>query len=122
MTIRDTINHITNSSKQTVIDFKNDVKETFNRFKAAPAREKIWVLAKTFVVAVASGLIVLAIGTLLGSPGIIPVVAGVVCGGVYAFYRFARQARSLEELTIRQAVQNVKDVGNQVLEAVGVQA
>ena len=117
MTVKATIAHIADNTKQVFVDFKNDVGDAMKKFKAAPGREKVWVLIKTFSVAVACGLIAFGTAFLLGSFSPAPLVAGFVIGGVYAFYRFSRSARGLDQLALDQAKKDVKQAAKNVKEA-----
>ncbi len=118
MTVKATIAHIADNTKQVFVDFKNDVGDAMKKFKAAPGREKVWVLIKTFSVAVACGLIAFGTAFLLGSFSPAPLVAGFVIGGVYAFYRFSRSARGLDQLALDQAKKDVKQAAKNVKEGI----
>lgn len=102
MNIGKTFDHIVDSTKQVFVDIKTDFNTSLKNFRAAPEREKAWVLFKVFCVAIACGLIssvVIGGGTSL---------FGVVIGGSAAFYRFAKSARTAEQLAVKKAVHGVK--------------
>lgn len=105
MADKGTLAYIGSNIRQVFSDIQDDINFTADNFKAAKGKEKAWVLLKTFCVAMACGIIALALSALGGMPGLGPFVAGFVVGGTIAFYRFARSA---EVLPVQQAVNGVK--------------
>lgn len=93
MSVGKIFNHVAHDCVKTMHDIKVDLKKRIENFQSASTEEKTLVLLKTFGVAVACGIIVLAGTALLGVPGAAPVLAAIVVGGAVAFYRFAGSAK-----------------------------
>ncbi len=111
MNVKETIKHVGANTKQVFVDLKNDVGDALKNFKAAPGKEKTWVLFKTFCVAVACGLITFALATLLAATPVGQIalpIAAFVAGGVNAFYRYSRDAKGPNKLMLDQAVNDAK--------------
>lgn len=106
MQIKETFSYIVDNSKQAIQETfqnaKNNVDFAINRFKAAPGKEKAWVLFKTFCVAIACGIVAALVGL-----NIIPTLAAIIAGGAYALYRFSRTARNPEEVQVKQMLDGV---------------
>lgn len=84
--------YIAQKCAETAQEVNADASLRITKFKVASTQEKAWILFKTFSVAVACGLIALVATATLGTSIVVPVIAAVVVGGVYAFYRSTRPA------------------------------
>lgn len=101
MSMGEIFNHITESTKSSISRSVHHIGEVYSRFKIAPTQEKAWVLFRTCLVAAACGIV----GMILSGCGLF--FAGLVIGGAAAFYQFAKSARSMDEIRIQHAIENV---------------
>lgn len=134
MTVKEAVKYIGVSAKETVVDFKNDVRDALKNFKNAPGREKAWIIIRTLIVAATCGIIAFGVATLLAATPIgqvvLPTVAFVV-GGVNAFYRYSRDAKGPDIVErakkgidkakekIEEGVEQAKEGVNNLVEALG---